>query len=672
MFKPNNILALMLLILTTAIFPSKSFAGISGGGGSSGSVCAENQSQIPENSIVTRARTDFSCGTNVRLDYRAPFNGVRMCSSFTLVPEGYVVTQVQLESSCNNSVAWTIRVPAGGTSQTRICGTIGPSNFVSGFNVPEGYVVTSRNQSSSACATSGTAIEWRIRLPSATGVTAICPLVTSVPIPTGYVVTRDTRTSSACSGGIGQSNRQLEIRPASDGLWTCNGYTGIPDGFASIGTSTNVSSCSGNATRIGIPQNNSLVCGAGDAPAGFVKTEILTATTCNSSLGFRVRQLSTIGNTQIVNVCGSFSTAPDGFIVTEVLTSTSCSISGLGNAFRIRRPSTTGNSNTCSSNFPDGYGVVAVNNSANCSNSGSGINYVIQPFVNGSIYCSAFDTPLPTGWVVTRRSSSNNCSAGSGSGFNMTIGLPNATGITNICENDANNIPDGYVLIRQVGTTVCGSLSEAFVIRQPFTNGETTICAVSPLPSDFIRVQTGINNSQCPFDSADVIRPINVGGTFNICPGSPIPDGFVVIAKPSSTACPPFGSILTITQAVTSGTMNVCSDSPLPTGFVIYRIASSVNQCDQEVGFPNPTGTTATCSQPPEGFIIIGTVNSSACGGLDANLIVPADLLLPSEFVDPINNVVPGTVPAINYDCGSTPQNGGFVNNQPRTNTTCN
>lgn len=648
--------------------------------------CANQQANIPSNEVVIRAITNTSCGNasgNIRLETRVPSasgSTTERCENYGGMPAGFVVIRVKGTNDsgvdCNgnnsgNGVRHTIRVPQDSSSTTTtICANQSQP-------LPAGYIINQVG-SSNDCATIGSQPTYRIRKPRTGGtVDSICNQST---IPTGYVVVRNTRNTSSCSNN--GTTQQYDIRTPGNNIWICGNYTGIPDGFAALQESSSRSDCtgfnqSGLAYRIGPPVHNTIVCGQGNVPSGFLKTEVNNFSQCDGSVGYRVFDIVQIASQ--LEYCTSGNDVPTGYVVTSIRSSNDCSTNSSATALTIRQPA---NGSVICANYPypAGYAITSSGSSNSCSTgSGTGPTYTISQLQAGQSYCDSGSFTIPAGLVITQVTNDSSCP---GAGRRITLNTPSTNSVTNICLGGNATMPAGYVITSiNPSDSSCGISRQRTSIRLPYANSETTICSTSPVPNGYIVVQNNISVSFCGniAPTASVIRSAStISGPFTICAGSSVPDGFVITAYIGNVnAC---GTLGGLEIRPIQSPIIACLGSPIPPSYIVLRYLNS-SACQDlganadnafELRLPNTNGTTTTCSSvPPPGYVILRTESSSVCGLTNTAYVITSEVSLPAEFVDPIKNVIPGGVPAVNYDCGGSSQTGGFINGQPRNTAAC-
>ena len=647
-----------------------------------------NPPALGSNQAVTKVETHSSCPVRrYTLKTLNPTSGGTQWICNHNVPPGWVVyekagTNDPPSIDCSGGpgvgkgIRYRVRRPSATSGITTMCATGG------NHQIPSGYVVIEKGDSSNCTTTSGTQPTYRIRIP-----TSSTSFICSIPgnghsifqsgsnLPVGWVVTDNNRLESDCDG-----ERRWDIELASSitsNTCVCTNQTPLtPLGLVPLGTSgCSASQCDGPEFRIGPPQHNQFVCGTSTVPpAGFVTIEVDTVSNCapgaGGQLGYKIFSISQIGSAGRF-ICGS-STAhvPPGFVVTQVTSSTTCSAVTSAPSLYIEAAS---NGDTICSNLstiPSGFGVTSSQQSSNCSSTGTGPSYTIEQFQEGNFYCDVAGAPVPTGWVVTQVVSNTSCPT------NVALKLEqlDPVGPNTVCESPSNvsNLPNGYVITTaEIDQAFCGIARTKYTVELAPSDGEVIVCDESPIPQNYVVIRTIDPYPACDTlasqQKAKVIRPPQ-GNSFDICIGSPIPAGYVITAVKYRSTCggsPGTNNTYTIELPNAAGETTICESSPIPPEYVITQYTTST-ACGGEDAYkiviPDPTGSTITCSDPPAGFIVVGTVPTTNCGlQPTANVIRSSQFILPNVEVNPIKNVTPGTVTPPAYNCSTTTQNPGFV-----------
>jgi len=672
MSNQKYIFSLLLVIVSVLPFDSAE----------AGRFCQTDVDQIPNDEYISNTVRDTDCfGDIAVITSQVPgFNStsrVARCSNFRQPPLGFVVVPAIGSFGsidCNggsfgNGNRQFIQRPFNGQD---ICATISP--------FPAGFVILSVG-SDSRCGSAP--VTYEIRRPTTTprASTTVC---LQTPIPSGFVVTSNTVSAGNC----GNTSRRLRItNPGAptpgNPITICAINSTVPSGFTVLSTGSSTACGGGNSTgptiTIGSPGHLSVVCSPGSIPNGFLVTEIDNFSQCDGGVGSRIFEISRISGS--VDICSNSTPPPFGFIVTRVVSSSICSSNSSAPLATIRLPSDTNTTRICTNfGFPLTHGITRDLGSSNdCSSGGSGPQADIISLDSGAGIC---DSPqlsglreTPAGRVIREVRTDSDCPFGN----RLILDFPDPDG-TDICVRFTNDIPSGYVITR-LSTANCGINRNAYFIRVPNTNGDTLICDNSPIPSGFTIVRSNIQGVNCGrFARGSIIQPISLNTTdgIEVCLGTPIPEDFVVTAfNENSTACGILGS--QTLRRLTGDPIVICVGTPFPDNYVIRRVLNS-SSCANfgagadnalEIALPNPTGETVTCSDPPEGFRLLRRISSSQCGLVNfANIIVADNGVIPDVFVDPIRNVSPTGVPAVNFDCGNAAQ-GVFLSGKSRNNAAC-
>lgn len=612
-------------------------------------------------------------------------------------PVGFVITRLQVPNtggSCNGLLMKQIRRPTASTTQT--------TNACAGSVIPVGFVIASVGSDSNCPQTSGASSgPWNaIRLPVSSG-DFVCSTST---LPAGYVINRyDTNTVCSQSGQPAAPRKRILVPPATSNTTVCAGSP-VPPNFAYFSSSPTTPNCSttgsgsGPGMVIGPPVDDSIVC-SGTIPAEFSVVQITTNdTNCANGLGLVVRHPVPSGSTECV-LAGR--PVPAGYVITRIRTSPSecnggpdrdirtpptngstlnicngtppvtdfvinnitndtvtCPTLGSPASLRILKPSTTqSTSGVCVGwPFPTGLAISSLANIPSCAVSGSGPSVTLSPITSGSTICAPPSSGLgivPTGYVITRISSVTQCEAnGSSRAFEVTAVPTNATACT--VSNVVPTVPSGYVITDFVGSvSACGDPPAGFgtgyhvSVPDPTPGVQTTACAVSPVPTGFVIVETRTDFGQCSAIGNSNGKRITV---------------------PSPT-----------------GTTTTCIDAsvPVPTGMVITEIltpSSCGGQNARVIQYPSVTGDTQVCAGTtiPAGYSQIGgSTNFDLCapgaGTTGPGFVIRPNnpAIIPSPGVTGEPDVTSTPAPVSPICPSATPSTGLVVTGTPKNTASC-
>lgn len=604
--------------------------------------------------LVTRCSFTGGGGGSYRtIKVLAGFDSYERVCTPTIVPSGWVVSDKTYFSNCNGAAfsinSWTLRKPWASTIV--VCAE---------STVPAGYVITHRGTSSS-CANQGAYTGSTITITNSfTNGQRICGGTNGV-VPPGYVITYRWANHSDCGGPAYQI---WLISRLTSGQQICNGPYGlvIPNGF-------------------------------------FITQRNVIYSRCANQPGYTIATANPTG----MWICGGIVALPNNYVITSRVNNYSaCG----GPRYYIKIPSPSGEPTVCQgSPIPAGWGFT--NFRSSYSGCGGYSAWAIGPIVSGSTICS--NSTIPDGMVVTRVSSYPSYVCRSPL-TDFTVAYPHPTNEQDVCYPTVT--PPGYVIVRHRSTySQCGTFG-GWTIQTPSQTGETLICQDSPIPEGFYVTRELSSVSQCgTVRSGYWISQITGDGPYILCNGSDIPPGYVIISRGSNYAhCSAISSSsgFTIIRPTYSSTITtrVCDGTPYPEGFVIVSRTTNFNcrggawnDTAYNIKLPNSTGTTIICNHPevpvPAGYGVVATGPGNSCGIFTDSTIMPNNEIpptsspgqdppppteppppgtggvVPPEFIGTEPDVVPGSVPAVQYDCTQGTVNSGFATSARRNGASC-
>lgn len=618
-------------------------------------------------------------------------SSVKACDKNSLIPDGLVI--IAKGESLNCSKATASYAPT--KTVTKVSGN--SMTVCDGSVIPEGWFIIERFSGYANCSkypSGGPAM--RIQKATNSSYPIVCDAA-ELSLPAGYVITKKF-SHGDCSYGpnISDLGPAMSIQiPSSTSLWVCEGsmppagyvysqydssYADCAIGTGSSGPAWLLTKLQGNGSVIACNYDPSFI------PTGWIITEKQQYSQCNGSIGYTIK----LGQNNDI-ACAS-STLPEGFVITERLNNQDCAhTSGAStHAFKIYLPDES-TYNTpifvCGgSDVPAGWVYNSSADSYNCSSTSgqSSLSFYILPLssVSGAAtVCIADGFTIPNNWIVTGINTSSYCSANALGSYQIE---PARNG--EVCH--PTTVPDGYIISAFNGNyfSCNGFESRGFSILE-LTGTLEIACVSSPIPEGYGFNQGG-TVSQCDDPRAGgqgfEVHLLNPEGD-QICAGSPIPPQYVVTNIFKYTGCNSVDDLAYSIKVPAIGENTLACYAPtigaIPEGLVVVE-SGLYTACSTDL-MPRPGSIVAypedgllICSGTaiPYGYVVTGTpVTNSNCVGGNAIRIeeipVPKS---PTEFINPEADVVPGSVPAVNYQCGSSISPfANYLNNANKNTANC-
>jgi len=660
-------------------------------------VCQENYA--PEvtrlaGNVVVEITVDTACVTNNRYRFydavNASVNVIEACDTsyvstdpnFNIVPDGMIVVGKDANTSCSALPATTrptLLLSKIRTSDTRL-------TVCAGSSISQGWIIVERIPEDLNCGSgTSTGVSYVIVKATASSYPVVCDS-TEFAIPEGYVITsRYDHADCAYGPGINTGPTKSIQLPSLDSLWVCEGskpsadyvYTNYEPSYANCdyrpawllsklqGTGPLIA-C--NFHSVGLPPN-------------WIITELKFYPQCNGSLGATVK----LGQNN--DFACEYSLLPDGAVITEKTTLSACAAgpSYSQNAYKIYFPDeSTYNSPIficLGPDIPIGWAFSQTGTSSLCNySSGTGASGSIQPLstlTQGSWVCVGSGFVVPTGWIITVVDNTYQCNTASTVSYFIE---PARNG--HACS--PSMVPEGYVITQwpDPNLGVCEQ-NASFYIYELTGEDIVTACVGSPIPEGYgftnVRTVSGCNGPAAGmgFD----VHVLNPAGD-TVCSGSPIPPEYVVTSAFHSSACDTLdGVAYNIEIPSKDGQTLACITlSPVPADMVIVSQTQS-STCSANGTLVNaamiayPADQLYICSGTniPFGFIAEGpqVPNSNCAAGYAILLIEIPFAKDPVEFINEENDVVPGAVPGVNYDCTNAVPFAGILNGASKNQASC-
>jgi|GEM_PF-6163934 len=582
---------------------------------------------------------------------------------------GYIVINIEFDSTC----------PAGGNRKYTIieARSSSYSDVCQQSDIPTGYVITGKGRHSN-CATIGEGVTVDIKTVSG----SVMDVCDGSPIPGGWVVSRVQQTS-ACNSGItlGTGPGYRIIIPDGSSNYICQiSGTSIPAGWVITKRDLHAdcaisSSTSGARTQIRTPSNNLNVCDGSTLPTGYVFNSYNSSTSgcgyggVTSGPGWKILEVTGTSSIRVCNTTEPY--LPTGWVIIEKKNYIQCD-NKVGAT--IIKP-TSGSYWVCDgSPLPAGFVITArANNLNQCEyiTGASRRGQQIELPTSRTLVC--LGSPVPEGWAFTASGQYAQCNEDIGTGVGYWIEPIPSEGAV-VCWGPGLQIPTGMVITAIDTYSQCNNSIGGYTLKTPATGGVSTdVCQGSPIPDGFII--SGYKNSYPLCGNTELgftIREPDTVGSSTACLGSPIPLGYVVSAVSSYQQCS--GALssqgFTIILPDGEGPFTVCHTTSVPQGMVIIAegVASQCSVTSSGTGFtivfPKPKGLTIVCntSPLPAGYVVEGAASAPNCTGGGGRSIRPLVALIdPDEFINPEVDVVPGSVPAVSYDCSNVTPQGGVL-----------
>jgi len=542
--------------------------------------------------------------------------------------QGFIVIGIDEYSSCSQNRRYTI-IKATNSSYTNVCD-------VSSY--PSDYLITRRGRHTN-CSAFGEGATFDInKITSTTLPMDVCDGQT---VPAGWVVTKREQHNNCYSGpGIGEGPRMTIRIPSGSYQDICNPSV-VPSGWV-VTKRGQTSDCyagpgigTGPMERIKPPANNMRVCDPSILPAGFVFSNFsASAYGCGysgagSGAGWTISQVKGTGP---IRVCNTLEpNLPIGWVITERKKYTQCN-GQVGAVIKV--PSSSGTTRVCgNSPVPTGFVITKKLFDNRCAATSAGSKYAfdirIPSITSRTFVC---DGSVPAGWGFTGSNNYSDCLAGFGSALGYYI-EPLATDGMVVCSVNGVVSTGPDMLVTKIGNYSQCPGGIGYTLNNPARDGsETAICSATSLnggnklvPDGFIisRYESTYSNCGSLQKGYTIKIPSNTVSSI-ACAGSPIPIGFAIHSINNYSVCS--GGItdqgFQVKLLAAGGVDTVCEGSPIPDSYVITNIDNSF-ACDSVTGIaytisiPSQINQTVACdlTRPiPEGFVTLSIENLAVCG----------------------------------------------------------